>query len=169
MTVTLPPLVQTRQSNWQAKPSVSLEARQELADFVWEKWNAGQWDIPLPSHIEAQAEDLKKEKDRVHPSDDGKLAEEWAEVLDATGAPQLPELMQVAIARYLNPYQFEDMQNMLGMPIDDPAKYMQAAIWKLQGRVEANKRNPEATSDEIKAALKDYEAQSARRAFDMMA
>jgi hypothetical protein len=169
MTVTLPAVVTTRQTNWQANPSVTLEAKQETADWVWEVWNAGRLAVPLPSHIERQAMELKRVKDGVFPSTAGKIKEELQEAASETGAPMTGELYHLALARYISPFMFEDIQNLLGMPIIPAEQYMQAAIWKLQGRVATNQANPKASSEAIKAATKDYETTSARKAFNMEA
>lgn len=167
MDVQLPGVVQTRQANWQAKNQPPLEARAEFSDWVWEKWNKGELDVPLTNSIERQAVLLKEEKDRIYPSEDGKLEEEFMEALIETQVPATPELLRLAKARYMNPLQFEDIQNGLKLPIEPADKYMQAAIWKLQGRVEANKANPQATGPEIKQALKQYETQVVGKVFNM--
>lgn len=169
MTITLPPVVQTRQANWQANPSVSLEAKSELADWAWESWDKGYTAIPLNSALYEDALELKGEKDRIFPSDEAKRHEEFEEVLEARGLPMTGQLHAMANDKLVTAVEFEQLQHALGMPILPFSQYMKAAIMKLQGRVETNKVNPLASSKQIKAALKDYEAQSARKAFNIEA
>lgn len=167
MTVTLPPLVQTRQANWQAKRSVTVEARSELADWVWESWDKGYTAIPLSSPMYEQSLALKTDKDAVFPSDDFKRREEFEEVLDEVGKPLTGELQALGMDKLVTAEKFERLQHALGMPIIPFEDYIRAAVMKLEGRVATNKLNPNATSKQIKAALKPYEEASARKAFNM--
>lgn len=167
MTLTLPPVVQTRQANWQAKPSVTVEARSELGDWAWETLDKNYSAIPLPMPLYEQARALKAEKDAVFPSDEAKRWEEFEEVLDELGKPLTGELQALGRDKLLTDEKFERLQHALGMPIIPFEDYIRAAVMKLEGRVATNKLNPNATSKQIKAALKPYEEASARRVFNI--
>lgn len=169
MDLTLPPLVTTRQSNWRANPSVSLEAKQETADYFYEAWDSGRLDFPIRNDVTARLQAIKQRKDKVHPSTAGKIKEELLEAAEETGAPVTGGLMHIALARHINPFMVEDIQHMLGMPIIPIETYLTAAAFKLEGRIATNEANPTASSQQVKSATKDYEATSARKAFNMEA
>lgn len=160
----LPPLVTARLENWQRPVKTNADAAQELSDWVWEKWNAGQWAINLPSDIQADAVALKRRKDTIHPSGTAKIAEELLEAAEAAQVGFNDEIATLGKGN-LNKDSFELLQHILHLPIRPVNDYMTAAIKKLEGRVALNEIYPEATSKAIKAELAPYEKALALNSF----
>lgn len=174
MQVKLPELVVQREQHWSSPAFVApLEVRQELADWAWEKWAAGQMDIVIPEPLKSDMLNLKQIKEAIHPEPPSKIEEEFQEVIDAKGWADKDASARGLYRDMRNPRfdrsNWERLQYMLNIPSEPIEPYFQYAILKLEGRLEANKANPKANSKEIKYALRDYEDAAAKRVFDAMA
>lgn len=173
MEVKRPNIVVQREQHWQRPySSASTELRQELADWAWEKWSAGQMDITLPDFLLSDMVDLKQAKDAIHPEPPSKIEEEFQEVIDVRGWADKDASGRGLYRAMRNPRftrsNWEHLQYMLNMPSEPIEPYFQYELLKLQGRLEANKANPKANSAQIKQSLHDYESTAAKRSFDVL-
>lgn len=174
MNLKRPELVVQRELHWQRPySSAPIELRQELADWAWEKWAAGQMEITLPAALQEDMVDLKRAKDAVHPEPPSKIEEEFEEVIDVKGWSTRDTSGRGLYREMRNPRfnrsNWERLQYMLNMPAEPIEPYFQYELLKLQGRLAANQANPKATSKDIKHALRDYEDAAAKRTFDALA
>lgn len=171
--VVLPEIVNQRQGHWKGPNNAPLTLHQEVGDWVWEKWNAGQMDLSLSPPLQRDLVELKHKKNRVYPSNGQKLEEELGEVITARGwlRSDADSRGVTSLARKLN-FNRQDWErllyqlNMAPRRIED---YMQYSVLKLQGRVAANELNPHAKSPEIKQALAPYETLAAKSVFEASA
>lgn len=171
--VVLPEVVTQRQGHWKGPNSAPIELQQEVSDWVWEKWNAGQMDISLSPPLQRDLVELKHKKNRVFPSNGQKLEEELGEAITARGwlRADADSRGVTALARRLqfNRQDWERLLYQLNMPPRQIEDYLRYSVLKLQGRVAANEINPHAKSGEIKQALAPYETLAAKSVFEATA
>jgi hypothetical protein len=72
----MPPTLTARMDTWQPQPMPSLEALQEMGDYVWQAYDRGLVDVKLNPQLDEEAQRLRSLKRNMHPDKWEKVEEE---------------------------------------------------------------------------------------------
>lgn len=166
----LPPVLQARLSNWATKKEPSLEAKQEMADYVWQLWDHGLVPIKFNPQLETDMVDTQSIKRQMHPDRWEKVEEEFQELKD-----EVPGIDPAALEPFHAKGEFDTPLTLpqwdlflaaLQWPSIAIEKFLNYSVLKLDGRLRYQTANPGVPKEERKAALKAYEKRAAEVIFN---
>lgn len=172
MKAKLPPTLTARMDTWQPRPLPTLDALQEMGDYVWQAYDRGLVEVKLDPQLKNEAQRLRSLKRNMHPDTWEKVEEEFQELKD-----EVPEINPVALEPFhikgehdqpFNDAHWVQFLSALKWPFIPLQRFMEFERLKIDGRLRYQAANPTVPKEQRKADLKQYEIQAAKYVFDVV-
>lgn len=169
----MPPTLTARMDTWQPRPMPSLNALQEMGDYVWQAYDRGLVDVKLDPQLKSEAQRLQSLKRSMHPDTWEKVEEEWQELLvEIEILPNCENLEPFHIKgehdQPFNDAHWVQFLAALKWPFIPLQRFMEFERLKIDGRLRYQAANPTVLKEKRKADLKQYETQAAKYVFNVV-
>jgi len=167
----IPPLLDARMQTWATTKQPSLDAKQEMGDYLWQLYDRGLLTTQLPAQLAGEVRQVQSIKRKAHPDKWDKVEEEYQELL-----AEVPEINPETLEPFHVKGEFD-------IPLSEPhwvqflaalkwpyiaiEKFMEFERLKIDGRLRYQAANPTIPKEQRKADLKQYETQAAKYVFDV--
>lgn len=169
----LPPSLAARMQTWASAKEPTLEAKQEMGDYLWQCYDRGLLPMLLSPQLAEDCVTLRGLKRNMYPDKWAKVEEEFQELV-----AEVPEIDPKTLepfhvkgefdAPFTEPHWVQFLAA-LKWPYISIEKFMQFEALKIDGRLRYQAAHPDVPKEERKAALKPYETGAAEYVFNRQA